>query len=596
MFDADPGLGDILSTANPNPAQLSPSTGSDVCLTLAKCWLNECLASHTMCGGWDTQTLPTRLLDVGDAAAPDGLRLVLGEELGAKTPYLTLSYCWGRTKPVVLMNALLPAFRASITTLTLPKTIQEAVDITRRLGYRFLWVDSLCIIQDSKEDWKREAARMDQVYFYSTLTIAATVSASNEGGCYRRRNPLSYLPCRISGTENNGVFISHSHYARTVAAVQRDAIQKAPLNTRAWVLQERILSRRILHFTGTTLFWDCAALQAFDSCPDGKRVANSNQLDLNLRWKLRSLLRPPREPRPAGTAYEKLLGRLSRVLAKHDPASKEWERTFQNDWHTVVGMYSNCDLTVSTDKKLALAGIVGWVQRGRDLKYVEGFWFRSSLVPQQLLWASDRTGEPRARPAFRGAPSWSWLSVDGAIVFPLRIPSERDPRREPGATSNWESCCTIVGPSGATDNITESSEHIDEAAPTIRLRAKLLAIETSSLHQYAFQPDCADSASMPATAFAVFLVERASVYARLLIGSNSSEQTTTGRLDSKGVAGLILVRHGEDNRYMRVGMFQLEPSRPTMSNLSTQDEQARQILFGLTRIADKLPFSEIEIL
>lgn len=320
--------GDILNAIGPDSAQLSLFTGSDDCIGLAKGWLNNCLASHAACGEWDTEALPTRLLDVGATTTPGSVRLVLEDEIPAKAPYFALRYCWGRAKPVVLTAHSLSTFRTSIAISTLPKTIQEAIDITRRLGYRFLWVDSLCIIQDSPDDWKREAAKMDQLYFYSTLTIAATASASNDGGCYRTRNTLSYLPCRISGTEHNGFYITHSQYSRTVAAIQQDHIQSAPLNTRAWVLQERILSRRILHFTENTLFWDCSALQAVDSCPSGQRVANPNQLDLNLRWKLRSLLQPRKEPEATGKAYETLLSQVSKMLARYAPASRGWESTF----------------------------------------------------------------------------------------------------------------------------------------------------------------------------------------------------------------------------------------------------------------------------
>lgn len=262
-------------------------------------------------------------------------------------------------------------------------------------------------------------------------------------------------------------------------------------------------------------------------------------------------------------------------------------------------MYSRCQLTVSTDKKMALVGIVQWVWRGRDLRYIEGLWCRETLVPQQLLWASDRT-EPLARPSFRGAPSWSWLSVDGGITFPIRVPPESDPVLQPGATSGWQSCCTIsIHPGGIANNNNNTqgtSEPTDKAIPVLCLQAKVLSIDASTLHQYSFQPDCAAGDAVPLTVFAISLVERVPVYSRLLIGSSSNNVPVPNGLNhSKGFAGLILTRCREGNRFMRMGMFKLEPPRVAAPDIPLEEERERDGLLGLARIVEGLPMSTIEV-
>lgn len=411
---ADGTPGDRLGINNPSEAQASLSTASDQNIQLALQWLSNCMKSHLKCKPYDGYPLPTRLLDVNPSASAEKIRLVLSKDLPANTRYITLSYCWGRGKPVVLEQRTLASFQREIDPSSLPKTIADAADITRRLGYKYLWVDSLCIIQDSKQDWAAEAARMGDIYFHSTLTIAATASASNHGGCYKTRDPLSYLPCRLDGKPSGGLYATRNGQQRDIISVQRRFVQDAPLNQRAWVVQERLLSQRILHFTANGLFWECSALEAYDSCPEGRSVRESRFVHENIRFHLRGLLRPPVARAESSTsgffarAWQKALVSAATV------SPRGWEETFHEDWQRLVSLYTRSQMTVVTDKKPALAGIVSQIEKARrELTFAEGMWYRDALQTHQLLWAVK--GEVRERPAYRGAPSWSWLSVDGEI-------------------------------------------------------------------------------------------------------------------------------------------------------------------------------------
>jgi hypothetical protein len=147
--------------------ELPISTQSDASFEIASSWLTECLATHVQCQQQPhnaQNALPSRLLDVGAQQNPQVLRLRETRSLGTNIAYLTLSHCWGKTDSLKLTCESRAAMCESIPLGILPKTFQDAVLITRRLQYRYLWLDSLCIVQDSDDDWRRESAVMGDIY------------------------------------------------------------------------------------------------------------------------------------------------------------------------------------------------------------------------------------------------------------------------------------------------------------------------------------------------------------------------------------------------------------------------------------------------
>jgi hypothetical protein len=145
-------------------------------------WLRTCLDTHSQCASYekivrDEISFPTRVLDVGGSSDSEVLRLVHGAGLVGR--YVALSHCWGKNPVIKATKASLDSFLKCIDPGSLTRTFRDAVMITRRLRVRYLWIDSLCIVQDDNEDWEREAAKMAQVYSQSLVTLAA--SAASDG-------------------------------------------------------------------------------------------------------------------------------------------------------------------------------------------------------------------------------------------------------------------------------------------------------------------------------------------------------------------------------------------------------------------------------
>jgi hypothetical protein len=133
------------------------------------------------------------VLDVG-ISNDDRVRLVHRNDISSGQPFATLSHCWGTSYMPKADRSNLHQLVAGIDSSYFMKTFLEAISITRKLGLRYLWIDSLCIIQDDKDDWNNEASLMSLVYRYCFINIAATGSPNPTGGCFWDRNPRAVLP------------------------------------------------------------------------------------------------------------------------------------------------------------------------------------------------------------------------------------------------------------------------------------------------------------------------------------------------------------------------------------------------------------------
>jgi Heterokaryon incompatibility protein (HET) len=347
-----------------------------------KTWLASCLASHSSC--FDPQNgrepLPIRLLEIDFDCASTTSSIRLRCDASASS-YLTLSHCWGRCEEPVLrlLQDNLEAFMEKIYFEDLPKTFKDAVTCAEQLGVRYLWIDSLCIIQDSKEDWLNQSSLMAEVFSRSLLNIAATSSANTMGGLFRLRDPAAvscyFEPQDVESAEPGYFCVDLDSWERTV--------EKGILNTRAWVYQETVLASRTLHFTSEQIFWKCTQLCASEVFTGGMPMEFRQQEE-----------------------------HLSAHNLDMDP--------HLNCWSLIVEKYTTRELTYeSKDKLVALSGVARKVAKLNEIpedEYLAGIW--KGMLPWGLLWRTSGY----ARSLDNSIPSWSWASVSGPVGFSNQYP------------------------------------------------------------------------------------------------------------------------------------------------------------------------------
>ncbi|KAI8965116.1 heterokaryon incompatibility protein-domain-containing protein [Daldinia sp. FL1419] len=278
--------------ATPSQATKYSKTDSFEHFIQAKTWINMCRENHKLCGGVGNaeSELPARMLYVlgGDdwepGNPPETLRLVPTNETGPDIKYLAFSHCWGDQAKMrfKLLASNVEACHDSIDFSGLSKNMQDAITITLSLGMSYVWIDSLCIIQKDdtgkevgevaqvwENDWKTEAKKMGSVYAGAECTIASTGSSESTGGCFHERNVTSLEPCKIGVSSLDGLCASWIFARRDDVFDFERSVDLAPLNTRGWVMQERLLSRRILHFGAEAIYWECCGRSASELNPHG---------------------------------------------------------------------------------------------------------------------------------------------------------------------------------------------------------------------------------------------------------------------------------------------------------------------------------------
>jgi hypothetical protein len=217
--------------------------------------LNHCLKSHKKCNSSVDPTLPTRVLDLEPLKNSRYLRLY--EPQGTTARYACLSHCWGQqTHITATRKENLSAHLERIQYSLLPKTFRDAIVVAQKLGLRYLWIDSLCIIQNSDSDWLKESASMSTIYQNSVLTIAATKSKDGSEGCFSK-NPITYQDYCIKSPDQLSDIYIREKLTHWDTASKSDVPSSYPLLTRGWAYQERFLAPRVLHFCEKELVWEC---------------------------------------------------------------------------------------------------------------------------------------------------------------------------------------------------------------------------------------------------------------------------------------------------------------------------------------------------
>ncbi|KAH6855460.1 heterokaryon incompatibility protein-domain-containing protein, partial [Chaetomium sp. MPI-CAGE-AT-0009] len=391
--------------------EVSPSTGSDSALDFAARCIRKCKESHVTCPRDSSNPWrPTRLIDLGPPGTPINPRLITTENHVDPIPcYATLSHRWNGANIFQLKGDNLDALQQTIPTDQLSKTFQEAFEASKNLGSRYIWIDSLCIVQDSHDDWEKEAARMKDVYSNAKFNISATGAENGGEGLFFDRGSLAVVPFTLEVSQTgNPTAWKPGRYRLVKPSLWSSNISQAPLNQRGWVLQERVLAKRIVHFCRDQVFFECSQLDACEMFPDGlpetdlfrKRAlgtasnANFKRLDPELDggW-LREI---------------KSMGRL-----KSSPAFNRYSL-----WAELVETYSATSLTKWEDKLVAFSGIAKMAQQWPEMAgdgYFAGLWRQH--LPYHMLWSRRKDGGLLTEPMTYIAPSWSWASVQAPVTL-----------------------------------------------------------------------------------------------------------------------------------------------------------------------------------
>lgn len=438
--------------------------------------LSECDRLHSACKAPSRIHLPKRVISIQtDSEGIISVRIV-EPRAGEEGAYIALSHCWGNSQTCVTAHATsedaestLEHRKRGVPWDSLPKTFQDAITLTSLLGISFIWIDSLCIIQNDSEDWAIESAKMADIYEYASLTLSATASAGDSYGCF----PESFSTSRslqVSLPEDVGTceVAVRKPITHWDAIGQGEMHARFPLMSRGWAFQERLLSRRILHFSEAELIWECRELSACEcggfgeqispagtfhqavrtsedekqdvagfrkQVEDDLRVRRFQEAEIDKLWK--SKIYGLRRSSARSIDWLFKLGKPLAVLPPYqesDPwndVSKMREcANYVFDYHRIVERYSTLNLTKQSDRLPALSGLCKRIQHFRG-SYIAGLW-RDSLA-YDLLWRvervnADSTTKPPSTEDYCG-PSWSWVSALDPVAYWPDIVNFHDPSR-----------------------------------------------------------------------------------------------------------------------------------------------------------------------
>lgn len=425
-------IGDLLIMGGPSRDDGTPTcesgcvnTGSASSVRWTKDKLRECQDVHSNCRPIIQGYLPDRVISMSPLAFQER---IAGDEMsqadvklykpsgGEASAYATLSHRWGNSQPLSLRLDSISSFQQNIPWQSLPKTFQQAMVFAWKLGIEYIWIDSLCIIQDSKEDWLEQSGKMADIYENSTITLAGTASSGPESGLFiepslhlqgyvtdgtvevvaTKHTEVQCLLAKAS-TDNPVMHIKASPSHNSPAHFTHDDL---PLLKRGWVYQERLLSPRIVHFGAIDLIWECNC----DMACYCKHYRGSGS---------RNAITHPVKPQHIASVRAASEG--------HGHVGR---------WVQVVEAYTAMDFTYESDRLPAIAGVAKQFRRNMaNQRYIAGLWeegllsgltwSRATIITALVMW-KHRVLELKPRPfAVKVSPSWSWISVPGAITYPM---------------------------------------------------------------------------------------------------------------------------------------------------------------------------------
>jgi hypothetical protein len=361
-------------------------------------WLNKCLVEHSQCSqvAMTSTSIPSRLLRIDQTV--DGTihaRLVsaAGNDYSTHVKYAALSHRWFEGDSMQLVFTNTAQFRDYIPTQLLKPAVRDAMKVAIYLNMQYLWVDSLCIIQDDDDDRAQEVAAMADIYSQAVFTIAASGADRKDEGCFFNRDITSvtnyYIKMGCHSTVSSTHLLRLHWNGRNISSSDGyTELRNCTLAGRAWVYQERFLSTRTVHFCRSQVHWECTELLASETYPEGKPQRDSENED-----SLKQVLK------------------LKDVQAFNAAQRRSATIRF---WFNIVQEYSRRSLTFENDRMDAITGVASFFKRLTGDEYIAGIW--KSSFPNSLLWSVN--SNPKAcKPLRNLAPSWSWCGITGRVIF-----------------------------------------------------------------------------------------------------------------------------------------------------------------------------------
>ncbi|UKZ46221.1 hypothetical protein TrVGV298_000422 [Trichoderma virens] len=412
----------------PPSSLLTGDTSSSTSFDRAYKFITQCEAGHPSCGSGRNVALPKRLLhvtEITNSSADMGIKLVMTE--GMTGTYACLSHCWGDPRLIhsKTLTTTIDDYFDFISWTILPKTFQDAIILCRKLGIEYLWIDSLCIIQDSRSDWEVESTKMGDIYRNSYITIAASASPGSFGGCFSKTRPDHCIAIKEPGVPDVYVCIRDCNGAGKTTRNREAAFFKHfPLFSRAWVYQERMLSRRLLY---------CNKSEFQVGCQESLRCECGA-----------GLIAPHFSPAPRGLNVASLKGAASLKPDEHGGGlvGQDFTSLLYRNWMEVVETYAKLNLTKGSDKLPALSATARILAENMGDGYLAGIW-RSTLMEGLLWYVRAPLSKPRPRGEDWRAPSWSWASIDSPSGLGFIAPATRFSKSFDGKIEAAE--CVIAG-------------------------------------------------------------------------------------------------------------------------------------------------------
>nr|XP_036578630.1 heterokaryon incompatibility protein [Colletotrichum truncatum]KAF6785925.1 heterokaryon incompatibility protein [Colletotrichum truncatum] len=351
-----------------------PGMNSTEQLTLLKQWLCSCDSAHDACNrraGQNDLGMPTRLVKVTEPMK------VLSSSTLESCRYIALSHCWGQLQKherFCLYRENHTQLQEHIEFNCLPKTFQDAITVTRGLGIDYIWIDTLCIIQDDKDDWENESTKMEEVFSEAYCTISAASAKSSLDGFLSDRPPRQSVHLQVKGSPDLYVCPHIDDFHQDV--------ELAEINRRGWVLQERALSRRSIYFTPNQVYWECG---------DGIRCETLGRL-YNSKA---AFLGDANFPQSALDYY-----RDGRQLLIQDL----YER------------YSALAFTMASDRAVAILGLQTRLARALKTQAAHGSF--EKYFARSILWKRNQPADMTTIvQSTWTVPTWSWFSKSGKIQY-----------------------------------------------------------------------------------------------------------------------------------------------------------------------------------